>query len=449
MSLIQRILLRVSAPVVLTLVGATVGALALAFNGPGSGLEWPLLGALVGALLSSARDRIRGTRLIRWLQSDPNSPAPSDGGFWGELSYRIEKALRQHDRKAQIERDRLEYFLTAIDASPNGVLLLDRRQQIRWCNRMAAEHFGLDPVRDRSQPLVNLVRQPEFVSYLQAGEYQTPIRIGVPYGRTLAIRARDLGDGLLVLSQDISERVQSEALRREFVANVSHELRTPLTVLAGYIETLSAIEMAPEERRRIVDRMASQSARMQALLDDSLTLAELEGGVRPALDHWVSVDSMLTDLLVEARALSAGRHSIELTPPPAQLEIAGSVHELRSAISNLLSNAIRYTQAKGRISVRWTTLPLGGGRLEVEDNGPGIASEHLPRLTERFYRVDQGRSRESGGTGLGLAIVRQVMQRHGGDVQVESEPDRGSSFMLTFPASRVRLGAPDTDHTPR
>lgn len=438
MSLLQRILLRVSAPVFLTLIGAALGALASVFTDLVSTLELSLTGALFGALISSGRDRLRGTRLIRWLQSDPDKAAPSDGGFWGELGYRIEKALRQHDRRAQQERDRLEYFLTAIDASPNGVLLLDRRQQIRWCNRMAAEHFGLDPVRDRFQPVVNLVRQPEFIVYLQEADYGRAIRIQVRYGRTLSIQARDLGDGLLVLSQDISERVQADALRREFVANVSHELRTPLTVMTGYIETLQHIEMSDEDRLRTMGRMAEQASRMQALLEDSLTLAELESGLRPALDAWVPLAHLIESCVADAQALSGGQHEIRIADAAEQVQLAGSQHELRSAIANLLSNAVRYTPAGGRIEVSGFRLEQGGCRLQVEDNGPGIAPEHLPRLTERFYRVDHGRSRESGGTGLGLAIVRQVMQRHGGEIQVESEPGQGSRFILIFPASRVR-----------
>jgi len=184
--------------------------------------------------------------------------------------------------------------------------------------------------------------------------------------------------------------------------------------------------------------MAEQAARMQALLGDSLTLAELEGSTRPAIDLWVPLARLFENCAREALALSAGGHRLERDPLPTGLEIAGSDHELRSALSNLLSNAVRYTPAGGQIRLRWMALAQGGGRIEVEDNGPGIAPEHLPRLTERFYRVDQGRSRESGGTGLGLAIVKQVMQRHGGEIQVESEVGRGSKFMLVFPASRVR-----------
>jgi two-component system phosphate regulon sensor histidine kinase PhoR len=317
-------------------------------------------------------------------------------------------------------------------------MLLDVRQQIRWCNRMAAEHFGLDPVRDRFQPVVNLVRQPEFIVYLQEADFSRAIRIQVRYGRPLAIQARDLADGLLVLSQDISERVQADALRREFVANVSHELRTPLTVMKGYIETLQYIDMGTDERSKTIGRMAEQASRMQALLDDSLTLAELESGLRPSLDTWISLQSLVSLCVSDARVLSGDRHEIVISSPPEDIELAGSQHELRSALANLLSNAVRYSPSGRRIEVSWYRLEQGGCRIVVADNGPGIAAEHLPRLTERFYRVDQGRSRESGGTGLGLAIVRQVMQRHGGEIQVESEVGKGSRFILMIPSSRVR-----------
>jgi two-component system phosphate regulon sensor histidine kinase PhoR len=345
----------------------------------------------------------------------------------------------------------LQDFLSALQASPNGVVLLDSRGGIEWCNKMAASHFGLDLLRDIQQTIGNLVRDPGFVAYLASRNFEQellmpgrdsspnrPIRLSVqlyPYG----------GGRLLLLSRDVTAVEQAEAMRRDFVANVSHEIRTPLTVLAGFVETLQTLNLSAEERDHYLDLMAQQSTRMQSLVHDLLTLSRLEGSPVPGVEVWNSVSTLMGQLKQDAQALTqviggnlAQVHDVKFS---CQFEgqVAGVVQELHSAMGNLVSNAIRYTPSVGQIEVSFRPLANGQAVFEVTDSGPGIAPEHIPRLTERFYRVDRSRSRETGGTGLGLAIVKHVVQRHEAVLDIQSKLGQGSRFRITFPAHRLRL----------
>jgi two-component system phosphate regulon sensor histidine kinase PhoR len=441
-----------SAILALTLGGLTGWLAGRVFASPWWG-AWG--GACVGLLLVNLRDGLRSQALVNWLRGTLEGSAagaPRGGAMWGELAYRIERALQQRERVLSVEQQRLAQFLSAIEVSPNGVLLLDADEQISWCNSVAADHFGLNPVRDRGQRITNLVRSPAFVAYLQGGDYDEAVSV-VNHGRdlTLSVQIRVYGEGLrLVLSNDVTERLRSEGMRRDFVANVSHEIRTPLTVLAGFVETMSNLPLSETERQRVLTLMTHQTLRMQTLVADLLTLAQLEGSPRPPVDQWISVRGLFAQVETEVVALSKGRHLLSFRfegvggarvaadDDAADCLLAGSETELLSAFTNLCSNAVRYTPEDGRIEVRWLRRPGGDGVFEVRDNGLGIAREHLPRLTERFYRVDGSRSRETGGTGLGLSIVKHVMQRHGGQLEVDSEPGRGSCFRLVFPAARVR-----------
>jgi two-component system phosphate regulon sensor histidine kinase PhoR len=401
-----------------------------------------VLGGLLAMGALVLRDSLRGQGLLNWLRGPLQTPAPRDSGFWGELAYRTEKALRARDLALRQEQERLSQFLSAIEASPNGVMMLDGADQIEWCNSVAAEHFGLDPVRDRRQRVTNLVRMPAFVAHLQGGRYDDAVVFSGPLGRTtLSVLVRPYGDGMkLVLTQDITERERTEAMRRDFVANVSHEIRTPLTVLAGFVETMAGLPLTEVERQRVLNLMQQQTDRMQALVGDLLALARLEGSPRPASDRWVPVATVMTKAYADAQALSAGRHRIEIEGGD-DADVAGSEPELYSAVGNLLNNAVRYTPDGGVIQLRWLWRADGGASLEVQDGGIGIAREHLPRLTERFYRVDGSRSRDTGGTGLGLSIVKHVAQRHGGEIDIQSELGKGSTFKLVLPALRVRRQA--------
>jgi two-component system phosphate regulon sensor histidine kinase PhoR len=428
---------RMLAAALMAAVGALLGT-AIGWGGDAV-LVLAVLGAAVGASASAFADRVRGYRLMRWLRSDRTQPAPRDTAFWGELGYRMERALLLAHRETERERQQTRDFLTAIEASPNGVLLLDKHDQIEWCNSVAADHFGLDPVRDVQQRITNLVRDPSFVAYMQQADWDPGVSLGARNGRgTLSVLVRPYGSGKkLLLSQDVTERLRNESMRRDFVANVSHEIRTPLTVLSGFVETLSTLQLTSDERDRVLMRMREQTARMQALVADLLTLAQLEGSPRPPADNWVPLQPLLDRVAADAKALSAGRHRFRLQAVP-NVELAGSASELQSAVGNLLSNAVRYTPEDGLIELSWQQRADGAGVVTVSDNGMGIGREHLPRLTERFYRVDGSRSRDTGGTGLGLSIVKHVMQRHGGEIDVDSELGRGSSFRLVFPGARVR-----------
>lgn len=434
------LLSRVLLYVVCVLAGAGIGAVV------GDIVRMPQVGVAAGAAVAIALrvlvDELRTHRLVKWLRGDLAREAPRARGIWGEIAYRIERTMRQRDHALSQEQQGFAEFMSAIEASPNGVLLLDQADQIQWLNPMAALHFGLDPARDRLQRVTNLVRSPIFVAYLQAGVFDDPVVFSTP-GRdtTLSVIVSRYGDDMrLVLSQDITERERTEAMRRDFVANVSHEIRTPLTVLAGFVETIATLPLTDVERERVLGLMQQQTARMTTLVEDLLTLAKLEGSPRPPADRWTPVARLFNQVESEARGLSAGRHAFRFAVT-SEDEIAGNDSEWTSAVANLVSNAVRYTPAGGTISVGWTHRADGGAEIEVRDTGPGIAREHIGRLTERFYRVDGSRSRETGGTGLGLSIVKHVVQRHGGELDIQSELGRGSTFRIGVPASRVRPSA--------
>jgi two-component system, OmpR family, phosphate regulon sensor histidine kinase PhoR len=408
--------------------------------------EGALAGVAAGSTVWFLLDLMRGVRVLHWLRSGSVSQAPRLRGLWGEAADRMRRALKQREQRADDIDQRLQHFLSAIQASPNGVVLLDDEGRIEWSNQTAVQHLGIDPELDREQLIGNLLRDPAFSAYYASRDFLHEITI---VGREstparpmkLSIHLHPYGQGRkLLLSRDITGVEQAEVMRRDFVANVSHEIRTPLTVLTGFVETLQSLPLGDEERARYLLLMAQQAHRMQTLVSDLLTLSRLEGSPPPGVAEWTPLALFTAQCDEEARALSdvLGRtQEIHVAAPPP-LEIAGSPSELQSAMSNLVSNAIRYTPARGRIDVLWQKLPDGRAEFSVKDTGPGIASEHLPRLTERFYRVDRSRSRETGGTGLGLAIVKHVVQRHGAELKIDSASGVGSTFAIVLPASRVR-----------
>ncbi len=424
-------------------LGVGVGAVAVAISLPGIGDHVVLAAVTVAILVTlglGALDALRTQRLLAWLRSPRSLAPPAEEGAWGDLTYRIERLVETNRRELKREQSRLAEFLQAIEASPNGVLLLDANEQIAWLNAQAGVHFQLHPQRDLQQRITNLIRHPAFVQHLQARNTQQAVTLNLHDGRSIAVMLRTYGEGaMLLLSQDVSERERNDAMRRDFVANVSHEIRTPLAALSGFVESLSTLRLEGVERDRVLELMRQQSMRMQALVDDLLTLARLEGSPRPSPDTWFSLDELIGLVISEVSSLSAGRHQLHW-PSPTGLELAGIESEMHSAVTNLLSNAVRYTAERGQIALGVQTLPDGGVALHVTDTGGGIAAEHLPRLTERFYRVDGSRSRATGGTGLGLSIVKHVCQRHGGELRIESELGVGSVFVLVWPALGVRGG---------
>lgn len=404
--------------------------------------------AAASVLALSVSDTLKGHALLDWLRT-PEVMSPELPGIWGEVGHRVDRLLRARELEIAHERARLDELLSAVEASPNGVMLLNPTDHITWISSAAADHFGLNRQRDIQQRVTNLIRQPAFVQYLSAGDFREPVKCPVSRGSMswLQIQIKEYGDGLkLVLSQDISQRERADTMRRDFVANVSHEIRTPLTVLIGFIETLGALPLTEVERKRVITLMAQQADRMQTLVSDLLMLAQIEGSPRPTSDRWVKVSAMLQRIETDARGLSRERHPITVVAEQADLqrEVSGVESEWLSAMGNLVSNAIRYTPEGQGIQIRWRTLPDGSGEFSVKDSGIGVAPEHLPRLTERFYRVDGSRSRDTGGTGLGLSIVKHVIQRHGGELKISSEAGKGSTFTLLIPSMRVRQ-APTID----
>jgi two-component system phosphate regulon sensor histidine kinase PhoR len=367
-------------------------------------------------------------------------------GLWGEIAERTWRALRASEQRTVSAQARLDEFLAAIQASPNGVTLLDAQGRIEWCNQTSADHLGFDAQRDAMQRVVNLVRDPGFVAYIQGTDHARDVVIPgrgstAMSPRKVSVQLHGYGEGRrLLLSRDVTALEQAETMRRDFVANVSHEIRTPLTVLTGFVETLQSLPLDEAERVRYLGLMAAQAHRMQALVSDLLVLSRLEGSPPPPVQEWTPARQLLSGCEQEARGLCAVlRKSQDLRfEADADLSVAVESTEWAGAMSNLVANAIRYTPQGGSIEVRWRLVYGGRAEFSVRDTGEGIPPEHLPRLTERFYRVDRSRSRETGGTGLGLAIVKHVAQRHGGELRIESAVGLGSTFTLCLPAGRVR-----------
>ena len=401
------------------------------------------------------------TRFQNWLNSTYLQANPAWSGAWLDVATRIQRQQLLAENSSKLHERRLQDFLLAIQASPNGVILLDDEARIDWCNDTAASHLGLDVKKDRLQHIVHLVRDPLFTRYFAQENHPSEVLIdgrstSVSNLRKLSVQLHKYGDGrLLLLSRDVTEVVKAEAMRRDFVANVSHEIRTPLTVLGGFVETLQSVPLDANDIQKYLHLMAIQSDRMQSLVADLLTLSQLEVSQSPNGQDYVSIPDLINQVISEANALtsliadqfSGQKHELIFDQAPC-LYVMGSKSELFSALSNLVSNAIRYTPLGGLVHL---TFSQTDDRLtiSVKDTGPGIASEHLPRLTERFHRIDQSRSRETGGTGLGLAITKHVMQRHGGELQIQSELGKGSTFNLIFPASRIsnQIATPDLHTT--
>jgi len=376
-------------------------------------------------------------RLDRWSQR-PVVDASLEGegawdGIFGRL-YRHEKELRSQISQRD---DQIERLFAALQALTDGVVALDLNQQIVYCNSTAEDQLGLVLATDSGQPVVNLVRQPEFVAYLNSGDFERPLTLRSERGsdRVLSIHVVSYaGNRRLMQIKDVTQTDRLDRMRRDFVANVSHELRTPLTVLAGFLETLQEIELEREEQHRYLNLMAEQSKRMESIVQDLLTLSSIESAPPPSTEQ-VDMSSLIDKLRRDGEALSAGRHQI-VVESDGLCDVRGSELELVSAFGNLVANAVRYTPEGGSIRIIWKVVSQGA-EFAVEDTGIGIEAKHLPRLTERFYRVDRGRSRDDGGTGLGLAIVKHSLNRHQAQLEIRSTPGVGSRFAAKFPAGRI------------
>jgi two-component system phosphate regulon sensor histidine kinase PhoR len=403
------------------------------------GTEAALVVVALGLFMLLAAHLIRHAALSRWLNDPASTPMPQGGGIWEETFAALYRMVKRQRKSEADLTERLERFRQAAAAMPDGVVILDPQGVIQWCNPMAEKHFGLDPQHDIGQQITYLVRQPDFAAFLTTPNYREPFVLkGYRSSeQTLSVQLIPYGDEQkLIMSRDVSRWERIEMMRRDFVANVSHELRTPLTVVGGFLETLTDLEGAePAVVRRSLQLMTEQTQRMQRLVEDLLALTRLESNQRPPSGERVNMPLLIQSLVADAQHLSRGRHQIALKEHDANC-LTGAEDELRSAFGNLLSNAVRYTPEGGSIQVRWRIVN-GEGIFSVTDAGVGIAPEHIPRLTERFYRIDRSRSRETGGTGLGLAIVKHVLSRHQARLEVQSELGKGSTFSAIFPPARV------------
>jgi two-component system phosphate regulon sensor histidine kinase PhoR len=423
------------------LVRTVVVALLLAIVAFGTGAVfghewgWWLLSLAYLALLLR---HVRNLQLLsRWASRSLADSVPEGTGAWQEvftLLYRRQRAEIAERRKLarSLARSR-----QAGRALPYGVAIIDTEYRIVWCNDSCEAHFGIDAEADIGQPITYLVRQPEFVEYVAAEDFSKPMQLKTGRdGLVLSVQFVPYVESQrLLLSRDITQGIRLETMRRDFVANVSHELRTPLTVLVGFLETVRELKLDPERSRDYLNLMAEQSRRMQRIIDDLLTLSTLESAPEPPRDERIDVALLLSRIHSEAGALSAGRQRVTLDAEPG-FDLVGAESEIASAFGNLASNAVRYTPAGGEVRIIWRGSHKGA-EFTVEDTGVGIEAEHIPRLTERFYRVDRGRSRETGGTGLGLAIVKHALARHQATLEIESTPGVGSRFTAKFPGRRI------------
>ncbi|BAP57330.1 phosphate regulon sensor kinase PhoR [Thioploca ingrica] len=376
-------------------------------------------------------------QLERWFRLRKKKiNLPDTLGIWGEVFYhfyRLQQRNRKHKRKISAI---LKRFQSSTAAMPDAAVVLGKHYEIEWLNKSAQKLLGLQSPQDRGKPITNFIRSPVFLQYLTDSYEQSTVTIVSPTNHNLILKINVVpyaGNQHLLLARDTTQLHRLEQIRRDFIANVSHELRTPLTVLAGFIETLRDDEdECTQQWERPLLLMAQQSARMRNLIEDLLLLSRLESDTTIGSTGPVRVAEMLHTICEEARILSGEQaHRITLLADE-NLVLEGRREELRSAFSNLIFNAVRYTPAQGDITVRWYQDEKGM-HFEVSDTGEGIAPEHLPRLAERFYRVDVGRSRQQGGTGLGLAIVKHVLLRHQGQLHIDSILGQGSTFRCDFP----------------
>ncbi len=411
-------------------------------------------------------------RLHQWLRHRAGREIPDAGGLWGDVFNEFRKLVKHAGQREDLLADALERFRSAAAAMPDGVVIVSEDDDIEWANPAAAALLGIHFPRDTGMRLGNLLRDPELADYLQRheladdsrdgggttprtaevgqrteqlpratpGAVAEPLELPSPANPSLTVALQIIPFGSrqkLLLARDITRLMRLEQMRRVFVANVSHEMRTPLTVLTGYLETLRDMKsLRPEDLVKHLDTMYDQATRMQRLVNDLLMLSRLETAPPRRHDEVVDVPALLAGLKEQAELLSgAARHRITLAAEPG-LRLLGSREELHSAFSNLVNNAVRYTPPGGEIALAWQT-DADGARFSVRDSGEGIAPEHIPHLTERFYRVDTARSRASGGTGLGLSIVKHVLARHDARLEIDSEIGRGSSFTCLFPPARI------------
>jgi two-component system, OmpR family, phosphate regulon sensor histidine kinase PhoR len=410
-------------------------------------LGW-LLGALwiglllgIGSLLSWHYYNL--LLLERWLRTERRSAPPTSSGVWGDVFnhiYRMQK--RNRDRRRRLAAV-LRRFRESAMAMPDGVVVLSRQGQLSWWNEQSGAVFGLRRPQDEGQRIINLVRHPQFVDYFQRSDFSKPLELlgTVDESSALEIRMVPYGtDSLLMLVRDVSERRRLQRMRRDFVANISHELRTPLTVIHGCLETMGeGRDEIPASWHRSIDLMQQQTSRMERMVNELVVLTRLQATAMAGSDQIVHVPHLLGAIRDEATVVSGAQEHRIVLEMDTELQLLGADSELRSAFSNLVLNAVHYTGAKGQIRIRWFD-DHEGAHLQVIDTGQGVAAQDIPRLTERFFRTEEGRAKRGAGTGLGLAITKHVLQRHQARLRIESKVGEGSVFTCDFPPVRVVKG---------
>ena len=405
------------------------------------GLLYGTLAALgiliIGALLLVFYHTHHLAQLERWAQSEIDTPVPLGSWVWEQAFANLYRHVRQRKEVEKSLAATLARMREASEAMPDGMVVLSGDDHIEWFNRRATGYLGLDPEHDIGQPFANLVRQPEIIEFLAHGNFGEPLIVKSARDPRLTLALQIIPYGTeqkLLVTRDVSKLEEVETMRRDFIANVSHELRTPLTVLCGFLETLENLPPDDPDVPRFLKLMKTQADSMQRLVNDLLTLSQLESSQNLTGEETVDIAKLMARIHGDTLVLSAGSHQVNLQIDSAT-KILGSEAELASAFGNLASNAVRYTPPGGKITLSWYNTGEQAV-FEVRDTGIGIAPEHIPRITERFYRVDRGRSRDTGGTGLGLAIVKHVVLRHQAELAIDSAPGKGSSFAIRFPAAR-------------
>ena len=388
-------------------------------------LPWFLLAAVTGLLAWHFWNLLR---LSWWLWGDRSMTPPPGRGSWEPLLYGLHQMQMRNKKRRKELGNLIKRFRSGAESLPDAVVLITEEGAIFWCNGLAQQLLNLRWPDDNGQNILNLLRYPEFSRYLSARDFSRPLNLVLNSGRHLELRVMPYSKKqLLMVARDVTQMHQLEGARRSFFANVSHELRTPLTVLKGYMEMMDQLEGSAQEKA--LHTMREQTQRMESLVNQLLTLSRIEASPQGPLRETVDVPLMLRVVEQEAQALSRGRQTLHFEVEQG-LKVFGSEEQLRSAVSNLVYNAVNHTPEGTAITVRWQRAP-GGALFSVEDAGPGIAPQHIPRLTERFYRVDKARSRQTGGSGLGLAIVKHAVSHHDSRLEISSEPGHTRfSFLL-------------------
>lgn len=407
--------------------------------GPSTGWAIFAIALLIMVLISGRQHQ----KIKLWVR-DLNAAPPVSAGPWDDVLAPIYRKIKQDRINLQTLNYHLDGIMMAAEALPDGAVTLDKAMTIQWCNQTASQHLGLNLATDQHQSIFNILRTPEFAHYAHQKEWEQPLLLHLSQRgreRALLLQLTSYGMGqFLLVSRDVTQVEKLETTRKDFVANVSHELRTPLTVLLGFLETLRDLptESLPvEQRMRYEQMMLEQAQHMQAIVSDLLTLSTLESS--PSAENTaVPLNYVIEQALQRVQALSNGQHDFE-THIDDKLWLEGAETELASAVGNLLTNAIRYTPRGGTITTSWFMNDDGSATFSVQDTGIGIAPQDIPRITERFYRADKGRSKATGGTGLGLAITRHVIARHQAELAIQSRYGSGSTFSIHFPKERVRF----------